>query len=235
MLMNEQTILGIEGSGFSVSVGLMEKGMPLGNLFLNTGQPGSESLLYGIDQLLALTGTQKSALDGICVARGPGAFTSLRICLATAEALGLALGIPVYGVDNLTLIAATVPFYPNRVRVVQNAYKGEFYTADFNTKNGKAELMTKLGLIKPAVFVEQLQQDDLILGNGLSKLVKMGFNLESRGVYWNQDFSRVVSGIGVIEHFLEQEAVKPDGVPLEPIYIRLSEAELNYEKQFGKR
>ena len=59
-------------------------------------------------------------------------------------------------------------------------------------------------------------------------------DLQAKGVVWNQDFQRIASGIGVIEHFLESEVRDSSAIPLEPIYIRLPEAELNYEKQFGK-
>lgn len=234
MLLKEQCILGIEGSGFSVSVGLMNNGVPRGNLFLNTGEPGSESLLKGIDQLLKMVGVDKQELDGVCVTLGPGSFTSLRICLSTAEAIGLGLNIPVYGVDNLILIAATMPFYPAVVKVVQNAYKGEFYTAVYDTSSGTAVARSELGLVKPDIFFEQLQAKDLVLGNGVDRLIDLNFDLNAKGVFWNNGFHRIVSGLGVIEHFLEDESRQPSEIPLEPIYVRLSEAELNYEKQFGK-
>jgi len=234
MLLKEQCILGIEGSGFSVSIGLMEQGVPKGNLFLNTGAPGSESLLSGIDQLLRLTNIQKEGLDGICVTLGPGSFTSLRICLSTAEALGLGLNIPVYGVDSLSLIAASVPFYPSTIKVIQNAYKGEFYSAAYHTGHGKTVLVSELGLIKPDLFYEQLKKGDLILGNGVTKLMDLQLDPQVKGAVWNQDFQRIASGISVIEHFLESDVREPSAIPLEPIYIRLPEAELNYEKQFGK-
>lgn len=234
MLLKEQCLLGIEGSGFSVSIGLMDRGVPKGNLFLNTGAPGSESLLSGIDLLLRKLKIPKNDLHGICVTLGPGSFTSLRISLSTAEALGLGLNIPVYGVDSLVLIAASVPFYPSTIKVIQNAYKGEFYSASYETSRGKAVPVSDLDLIKPDLFYERLQKGDLILGNGIAKLIELQFDLKAREVVWNQDFQRIVSGIGVIEYFQENEMRPPSPIPLEPIYIRLSEAELNYEKQFGK-
>jgi len=234
MLLREQCLLGIEGSGFSTSVGVMEKGVARGNLFLNTGAPGSESLLLGIDRLLQLTGIEKESLEGICVTLGPGSFTSLRICLSTAQAIGLGLNIPVYGVDSLVLIAATMPFYPSTVKVIQNAYKGEFYTAAYNTVGGRPEALSDLGLIKPETFFDQLQEGDLVLGNGVEKMIELGLDFSAKNVLWKNDFHRIVSGVGVIEHLLDFEVEAPSDIPLEPIYVRLSEAELNYEKQFGK-
>ncbi|MCP4750896.1 MAG: tRNA (adenosine(37)-N6)-threonylcarbamoyltransferase complex dimerization subunit type 1 TsaB [Proteobacteria bacterium] len=233
MLLREQRILGIEGSGFFISVGLVDKGVPRGLIFLNDGSPGSQTLLAAIDRLLSMLKIEKRTLDGICVTLGPGSFTSLRIGLSTAEAIGLGLEIPIYGVDSLILIAASVPFYSHTVKVVQNAYKGEFYTASYRTDRSEVVEQGKIGLIKPSDFYDNLQENDLILGNGVERLIENKFDLVQKKVRWNLDFQRTVSGIGVVEHFLDTEAKQPSQVPLEPIYIRLSEAEINYSKKYG--
>lgn len=233
MQLKEQCILGIDGSGFSVSVGVMELGVAKGLIYINDGSPGSEILLATIDQLLSTLKVDKSGLDGICVTLGPGAFTSLRISLAVAESLGLGLNIPVYGTETLKLIAATVPFYPATIKVIQNAYKGEFYTASYETKSGKPNLLDRLRLITPDQFFEELEAGDLILGTGIEQLKKKGLDPAVKAVKTNQDFHRIVSGISVIEQFLEEEAREPSLKPLEPIYIRLSDAEINYNRQFG--
>lgn len=233
MLLREQCILGIDGSGFSISTGLMDKGIPKGLIYINDGSPGSEILLATIDQLLTTLKIRKEKLDGICVTIGPGAFTSLRISLSVAEALGLGLDIPVYGVNSLILIAATVPYYPHKIKVIQNAYKGEFYTASYDTSSGKAVDLDDLKLITPTDFFDNLAENELILGNGIELLIKKEFDLIKKNARWNLDFQRTISGIGVIEYFLDSESRPPSEIPLEPIYIRLSDAEINYAKQFG--
>lgn len=232
MKLNEQCLLGIEGSGFSISVGLVVSGVPRGLIYLNDGSPGSESLLATIDQLLTMLRVDRQELEGICVTMGPGSFTSLRISLAVAESLGLGLDIPVYGVDTLQLMAGTVPFYPGQIKVIQNAYKGEFYTASYSTKEGRPQLLDSLRLVKPESFYHRLENNDLLLGSGVQELLKKGFDLAAKSVRWDQQFQRLATGIAVVEHFLESEARPPSVKPLEPIYIRPSEAEINYEKQF---
>jgi len=233
MLIKEQCILGIESSGFYISVGILEKGIAKGGIYLNDGSPGSEVLLNKIDQLLTMLKISKQDLEGICVTLGPGSFTSLRVSLSTAEALGLGLNIPVYGVNSLIIMAATVPFYPFTVKVIQNAYKGEFYIGTYDTRSGKPAAIGELTLIRPDVFYENLEENDLILGNGIDRLLSENFDLSKKKVKWNQDFHRQNSGIAVIEHFMSEEAKSPSDIPLEPIYIRLSEAEINYNKRFG--
>ncbi len=233
MKVGDQCILGIDGAGFAVSVGVLENRVPKGLIYLNDGSPGSEVLLATIDQLLTTLKIEQTDLDGICVTLGPGSFTSLRISLAVAESIGLGLNLPVYGVDTLQLIAGSLPFYRGQVKVIQNAYKGEFYAATYKTETGKPVLQDSLHLIKPEPFYEDLIAGDMILGTGLTTLFKKGFDLAEKKVNWNRDFHRSVSGISVIEHFLEHDVREPSLKPLEPIYIRLSEAEINYEKQFG--
>jgi tRNA A37 threonylcarbamoyladenosine modification protein TsaB len=136
-------------------------------------------------------------------------------------------------VDSLQIMAATVPFYPARIKVIQNAYKGEFYTATYSTREGRAKCIDSLNLIHPDVFYAQLAADDLLLGTGVSLLLTKGYDLAAKKVRWNQDFHRTVSGIAVTEYFLDHEAREPSLKPLEPIYIRLPEAEINYRKLFG--
>lgn len=233
MKVKEQTVLGIDASGFSVSVGLMERGVAKGQIYINDGSPGSEILLATVEQLLSTLKMEKQNLDGICVTMGPGAFTSLRISLAVSEALALGLSIPVYGVDTLKMIAGTLPYYQGKIKVIQNAYKGEFYTATYITESGKPREIEEIRLVTPGVFVEALEEGDLVLGTGLDTLFQKGIDLEDLKVRWDSSFHRNISGISVVEHFLDDEAKEPSLKPLEPIYIRLSDAEINYSKQFG--
>ncbi len=234
MFIKEQCILGIEGTGHSVSIGIMDQGVAKGCIYINAGLPGSAVLLKSIDALLKTCQIAKENLEGICVTLGPGSFTSMRISLSVAESIGLALNVPLYGIDVLTLMAATIPFYQYPIKVIKNAYKGELYMAEYHNTVGEVVRDSKLMILKPDLFFENLKENDLLLGDGILKMQADGFNLQSKKVRCDLGFSRQVTGINVIEHFLEREAAEPSIAPLEPIYIRLSEAEINYSKQFGK-
>ena len=67
-----------------------------------------ELLAPGIEKVLAEAGRSRADLTGVAVGVGPGPFTGLRVGLVTARALGDALGIPVYGVCTLDILAAAV-------------------------------------------------------------------------------------------------------------------------------
>jgi tRNA threonylcarbamoyl adenosine modification protein YeaZ len=64
-----------------------------------------EVLPVQIDEVLRDAGVAPSDLDAVAVGVGPGAFTGLRVGLATAQALGLALHVPVLGVGTLDHLA----------------------------------------------------------------------------------------------------------------------------------
>lgn len=67
------------------------------------------TLLEDVDALLRQAGLRPSDLDALAVGIGPGSFTGVRIGLATARGLALALGIPAAGVSTLAALAAGAP------------------------------------------------------------------------------------------------------------------------------
>ena len=61
----------------------------------------AQRLLGDVHHLLESAGLTPQDIDAIVAGTGPGTFTGLRIGLASARALGFALGVPVHGVGTL--------------------------------------------------------------------------------------------------------------------------------------
>ncbi len=90
----------------------------------------AERLFPLIDDVLAAAGTETDNVTRIAVNIGPGSFTGIRIAVAAARGLGLALGIPVVGIDALRLIAASLAEPPDGpVLSAIDARRGEVYAA----------------------------------------------------------------------------------------------------------
>jgi tRNA threonylcarbamoyladenosine biosynthesis protein TsaB len=66
-------------------------------------------VLADADELLRAAGAAPSDLDLLAVGVGRGSFTGVRIGLATARGIGLALDLPVAGVSTLAALAAGAP------------------------------------------------------------------------------------------------------------------------------
>ena len=67
-----------------------------------------ELLASSIDAVLAEAGAGRLDVTAVAAGTGPGPYTGLRVGLVTARVLGSALGVPVYGVCTLDVIAADV-------------------------------------------------------------------------------------------------------------------------------
>ena len=86
------------------------------------GERSSEAraVLAAADELLREAALRPAELTAIVVGTGPGSFTSIRIGLATARGLALALGLPAAGVSTLEAFAGGVP--------VIDARRGEVFS-----------------------------------------------------------------------------------------------------------
>ncbi|UHQ19812.1 tRNA (adenosine(37)-N6)-threonylcarbamoyltransferase complex dimerization subunit type 1 TsaB [Lysobacter sp. KIS68-7] len=94
----------------------------------------AELALPWADALLSEAGVAKSSLDAIAVGRGPGAFTGVRLAIAVAQGVALALDRPVVPVSTLAALAlqADAP----RVLAAIDARMGEVYAAAFRCEGG---------------------------------------------------------------------------------------------------
>jgi tRNA threonylcarbamoyladenosine biosynthesis protein TsaB len=98
----------------------------------------AELALPWAEGLLADAGVAKSRLDVIAVGRGPGAFTGVRLAIALAQGIALALDRPVVPVSTLAVLAAGAPCGAGgRVLAAIDARMGEVYSAAF-ARDGEA-------------------------------------------------------------------------------------------------
>jgi tRNA threonylcarbamoyladenosine biosynthesis protein TsaB len=94
----------------------------------------SEGLLALIDQTLSAGGCGVDGLDAVACGRGPGSFTGLRIGMATAKGLCLAVGKPLLCISSLLPLAeATRAAAGDDVLVAAliDARRGELYCGLF--------------------------------------------------------------------------------------------------------
>ena len=89
----------------------------------------TELALPWADALLAEAGIAKSQLDAIAVGRGPGAFTGVRLAIALAQGIALALDRPLLPVSTLAALAMQAP--GDRILAAIDARMGEIYVASF--------------------------------------------------------------------------------------------------------
>jgi tRNA threonylcarbamoyl adenosine modification protein YeaZ len=83
-------------------------GTPHGLTTWEAGRTHGAQLLPAIGRLTGEANLRRSRMRGVIVGTGPGAFTGLRVGLATAKALAHELGVPIVGVSSgAALLAAS--------------------------------------------------------------------------------------------------------------------------------
>ncbi len=191
-----------------------------GSLTLRQGLQHSPSLLPLADQLLARLGLAASDLDLIICSLGPGSFTGIRIGLATALGIAGARGTPLVGVSTLDAIAEPWHWHTGEVYPVIDARKGRIYTAAFSGGKRQSEYLD----LTPAALAECIASADapLMAGPDAEK-VKLLLGKGARDVPCAA-FLDPGAYLRLGKTKYEMEGADP--LPLRPLYLRKSEAEI---------
>ena len=101
-------ILAIDTSCGAASVAVVESGQaePLAAMSRTMARGHADALPVMVEEAMRGIDGGFPSLTRIAVATGPGSFTGIRIGLAMARAMGVALAIPVVGVSTLAAFAA---------------------------------------------------------------------------------------------------------------------------------
>ena len=98
--------------------------------FMDRGQ--AEALAPMVQETMGLAGVAFKDLARIAVTTGPGTFTGVRIGLAMARGLGVALNIPMTGINSLAAIACNETAGDLPIVVAVDARANEIYFASYD-------------------------------------------------------------------------------------------------------
>lgn len=152
-------ILSIDTTSRRGSIALSEDGVLLAQEI--QGQPGThvDRLFISIDHLLQIAMWKRAEIEGVAVAIGPGSFTGLRVGLAAAKGIALALNIPIVGVSSLKSLALNCPIFDGTIVSIIDARRGEVYSSAHSMTNGK-QLKTVMdeGVMPPQELIKVLKK-----------------------------------------------------------------------------
>lgn len=126
----------------------------------------AEALMGMIDAVVAEAGIRRRALDGVAVTVGPGTFTGVRVGLAAARGLALALDRPLCGLSTLEALAAAAalgPAPPATVLAAIDARRGQLYVQSFRVGASDGCLLDPLDAPR-AIAVEDASRAGLLDG-----------------------------------------------------------------------
>lgn len=210
---------------------------------VSTAAPGASArhgrvLVPAIQELLAQAGISVRDLDGIVVGLGPGSYTGLRIGLTAAKTLAFAVSKPLVGFDSLELVARNAPDDARHVAVIADAQRGDVYAASFtrDAPGSTLEPVSTTRVIALAEWSASLPDGSFVLGPAfaverlttaliLPASVRRPRDADSD---W-PDPRRLVA----LAHDAWRLGRRDDPWYLEPVYLRRSAAEDQWDRRVG--
>ncbi len=222
-------ILGIETATEQVGVAIGGHEGVIATFEVARGRRHAEILTPAIEFVCRQADIDIDEIGCIAVDIGPGLFTGMRVGLASAKALALALRIPVIGISSLDLLAFPCRHTERVVVPVIDARKAEVFWAMYRQVPGGVQQVSAPTVGPVADLVADLlarSQDVLCVGDGAQRYrdeIMEGYRCEiSAPVHPS------VAALVQLAHAkaLREEWVRPD--ELEPVYLRAPDAQINW-------
>ncbi len=218
-------LLAIDSSTQWMGLALFDGAQVIGETVWQTHSHHTVELAPSIQEMLNRCGLRGEDLKAIGVALGPGSFTSLRIGLAVAKGMALALHLPVIGVPTLDIVAAAEPLSELPLAAVLQAGRERLAVGWYNymfgewKSQGEARVMTvdelSDAIRKPTLVVGELtaherqllarKRKNVLLASPARSIRRPAYLAEIAWQHW-------------------QRGKIADVVTLSPIYLHVAEA-----------
>jgi tRNA threonylcarbamoyladenosine biosynthesis protein TsaB len=225
-------IIAINTAETSASVALVEDGMPVCEELFSSRVTHSRVLMEMVEQMLSKRARISVAdVDGFVAARGPGSFTGLRIGISVVKGLAYATSKPVAGISSLDGIAWQMAWAERPVLAMMDAKRGEVYCARYRFSNGELVEKTEEVCISPEKAVALAGGPALFAGSGALAYRELIEDLGQGDACFVPGFQNQVRAVALAHAlFRDTGLLSDDPASVLPVYIRRSDAEINYEK-----
>lgn len=225
-------ILAVDTAEQSCSLALVEDGIPVCEEFYSSRKTHAVMLMDMVDHMIhKRAAISMDQIDGFAVARGPGSFTGLRIGISVVKALAYALSKPVAGISTLDGIAWQMSFSSLPVCVMMDAKRGEVYSAVYYFNRGTLEKKTEALALSPEDASDMAGQNALFAGSGARVFKDVIKEHLGPGAVFAPGFQNSISAAAIAEVlFKNPDLLSFDLSAALPLYLRSSDAEINYKK-----
>ncbi len=214
-------VLGIESSGARGGTALLEDELPLAVRLFEKGMVHGRDIAPSIRSLLEERGLAPGAIDLIACDIGPGSYTGLRVGLAAAKGLALALRKPLVGVASLDAMAEAAR---GRARVLCPALDAKWEQI-YGALYEDGRRVTGYLAEKPVAFAARVPKDAFVFGDALDAYGGL-FRDVIRGP--RELWDPRPETIALLGWRLHRQGVRQDVATLVPLYLRPTEAELKF-------
>ena len=162
-------ILLIETSTAVLSVALSENGTVVASRECHEPRLQASLTAPLVKEVLDSKGLAVRDCDAICVGKGPGSYTGLRVGVSTAKGLAFGAGLPLIAIGSLDILAQAAIDGNHTVVPMIDARRMEVYTAVFSP-DGEQLTPVEAKIISQDSFADYLEKGPvLFIGDGALK------------------------------------------------------------------
>jgi tRNA threonylcarbamoyladenosine biosynthesis protein TsaB len=217
-------ILAIDTSCGAASVAVVESGQvePLAVISGVMARGHAEALAPMVEEAARSLEGGLASLDRIAVTTGPGSFTGIRVGLALARAMGMALGVPVVGVSTLAAFAAPLLSNPRQgvIAAAIDARHGSAYFQLFES-SGRPIGPPRCDALRECV--RGIGDGPALLSGGAAALVAT----EAHRAGLPYDLSAAADAPDIVAVARMGLALDPAANPARPLYVKPPDARPN--------
>ncbi|MDF2840795.1 MAG: tsaB [Clostridia bacterium] len=230
-------ILAIDTSTAIATTALMEDGRLLAEYIQDSGKSHSRKLMLMIDEMLQSCGKKPEEIDLYACAAGPGSFTGLRIGASAIKAMAQVFDKPIAAIPTLDALAYNLYHFNGLVCPVLDAQRGAVYSALYKWEDNQLIKLEDYRVIDANELVQKLEsygEQVALLGEGTEVAAKY-IDTANSSIYIapaGHLLARASSSAMIARH-MQEKGELDSCYSFRPVYIRKSQAEVEYEKKQG--
>ncbi len=222
-------ILAIDSSALTATAALSEDGVLRAEITQNTRLNHSVTLMPMVDELLRMAGWHISDIDRFAVANGPGSFTGLRIGIGTVKGLAQGTEKPCVGVSTLKALAYNLPFASMPVVPIMDARRGEVYAGIYQWENDRFVSLSPDAALPLTELCSKLSGNALFVGDAVPVYQEKIQEILGEKAHFAPISASLPRASGVIAASMGEPEISYHH--LAPVYLRLSQAEREYQER----
>ena len=222
-------VLAIESATESVGVSLASSDGVLASVEISRGRRHAESIVPCVQFVCERAELELAEVGAIAVDVGPGLFTGMRVGIATAKSLSMALGIPMVPMTSLEVLAVGESTTDEIIVPVVDVRKSEVFWAMYRRSDHGVELLHQPTVGSVDDLISDLMARDqpaVCIGDGAQRYredITAGFTCVIGDV---RHPSAAVLAVEGVRRAVREETV--DERLVEPVYLRQPDAQINW-------
>lgn len=231
-------VLGIDTSSNATSIAVIEDNKLICEYTINTKMTHSQKLMPMIENMLKISEINVNDMDIIAICQGPGSFTGLRIGMATAKALSHVNKLPIVGVNSLELLAGNMDLNNKKICSILDAQRTQVYMGQYKFENNKLVELKGIDVVEIDDLLQELKNSNeewILVGEAVYKYqdkIRKVENIHIPAPSHNVNKASSLCSIAMNKY--NQNIDVYDCYSINPVYIRKSQAEVQYDEKMKR-